>query len=560
MKIKIVALLEFDRIDIFSSLFKKLSTYHDLTLASTQYTPKDIFLEKKILLKKQNISVISFNKYFNISFFQKYTSKLNKRTSLFLLLKEKILYFNYLYTYLKAYKYLKKNNIEVLLIRSDNYHTNEIGFIKAAYDLKIKIIIPSSIMMEPNLSLSYPRSHYQLSNENTIYEKLSFKKYLHKSYGIQIYKNFFNKQAYILNFLSNNNLLSKSPWIFGGSDMTDILCVSNQFHKDISIKYGVEKSKIKIIGDINYDNLYPTSQEKNTHYLKKNISNKIIILALPQLFEHHYLNKEDSKKEIDFLVSKVSSIQDTTLYLSLHPIMDKLTYKYLEEQYNCKIIEDSLNTFLPIADLFVCPPSNTVIWSALCGINTVVFDFYNWNYSSMKVLKSYTFVNDKKKLQKEILYLLDNKIDFTNAHKLLSKDIVFNGKVLETYLNLIDNLAIDKTANSTLLLTLKISILSFWVKYIDNKKLKKLKKINSLIEKYNEFYISPYSPITEDLKDTLNKSDKFKGFIDSNIKKKNIFHVNDIENNNSLVIIYSPNHADVIYKSLKTKFVSVIFD
>ena len=96
---------------------------------------------------------------------------------------------------------------------------------------------------------------------------------------------------------------------------------------------------------------------------------KIIICALPQLAEHNILDWENHWKEIEFLVSTISS-RKQNLILSLHPKMEREKYLFLEEKYNCKIAEERLFEFLPIADLFIATFSSTIIWSVFCEISS----------------------------------------------------------------------------------------------------------------------------------------------------------------------------------------------
>ena len=167
---------------------------------------------------------------------------------------------------------------------------------------------------------------------------------------------------------------------------SDILCLNNYHYKNLYIRHGVDEKKIRVVGDGIYDHIYKQYLNKNSirqDMMKKyclDKDKKNIIIALPQLgvSMENYLT--GTGKEINFLIETLESLNHNTL-ISLHPKMNEKEYKFLEKKYNCKILSERLFDVIPSADLFVATYSSTIIWSILCGVKTVVVDFYEFNYS-----------------------------------------------------------------------------------------------------------------------------------------------------------------------------------
>jgi hypothetical protein len=228
-----------------------------------------------------------------------------------------------------------------------------------------------------------------------------------------------------------------------GSGYSDILCLNNQYYKDIYINRGVDERKIKVVGDGAYDHI--NKQYLQREVLKQKIlkkysldgNKKIVIVALPQLGEHNILPWERHWEEINFLMESLTKL-DQNILISLHPKMDRKKYEFLENKYNCSILDERLADVLPIADMFVATFSSTVVWSILCGIKTVVVDFYELNYTMYDFLTSIKKVDKKENLKATLETTLSEDIDFSKDWKSLSRDEVFDGQTIQRYIKLIN--------------------------------------------------------------------------------------------------------------------------
>ena len=92
-----------------------------------------------------------------------------------------------------------------------------------------------------------------------------------------------------------------------------------------------------------------------------------------------------------------------------------------------KILEEKLVNVLPIADIFVAFYSSTVVWSILCGIKTIVVDFYDLNWTMYDFLTSIKKLHIKDDLVPVLKSTLDNEVDFSRDWHNLSKVDVFDG-------------------------------------------------------------------------------------------------------------------------------------
>ncbi len=353
---------------------------------------------------------------------------------------EDFIFNNFINKYNSLLLLVKEFNIDIFLIEGDRHLGFEPVFLKIAKNLKIPTIIPYMVYFAEEEGL--------IKTKNTVSAKCLFSsKYIKESEENFMHHRRINKYFYphvISNALNRLGVLSQNPWFMGGGD-SGILCLANEQLKNHYIKNGIDKKKIKIIGDISYDKLYKIF--KNRDYIKNELEKKYyldkdknVIIALPQLGEHNILSWDRHWKEINFLMEKLDNLNQNIL-VSLHPKMDREKYQFLENKYNCRILDEKLMDVLPISDVFVATFSSTVIWSILCGIKTVVVDFYNLNYQMYDFLESIKKVDKKDNLKDVLKTIFNENIDFTKDWKSLSRDEVFDGKTIQRYINLINEVS-----------------------------------------------------------------------------------------------------------------------
>ena len=415
-------------------------------------------LEFTIVNKPTKYSLVKINKfnkfknflkkkiknYFIVKQIQKCRKELfNKIKYTFLFTKkfkeqEKKLLNNLQKNYEELKKIIQQHKINILIISGDRHGGEEAAFLKISKKFKIPSIIPYFVFHSfedhilklkwytKKIKPSIFTSSYIINSQNNLKYRMVNGKYYY--------------DHPTANALHKFGVMSQNPWVMG-SGFSDILCLNNQSQKKIYICRGVEKNKIKVVGNIFYDDLY--KQYLNKTKVKKNIiqkyklnkSKKIIIISLPPYAEHGFISWDRQWKELNFLFKNICELNQNIL-ISLHPKNDKEIYKHLESKYNVRILEESLINVLSSADMFVSEFSTTVEFSILCGVKTVLIDTVNLNFKHYNFLKSCKIVKKKSYLKNILAKTLNSKVNFDLDWKNLSKQKVFDGKTIDRYISL----------------------------------------------------------------------------------------------------------------------------
>lgn len=497
--------------------------------------------------------------YPNINFItNKLMHSLHSKYSISDYIKSKLLRLEHEYYYTLAMNYLFNEKIIVVYTHTDLDYRHELAIIKAAKDLNIPVIVPAGIIMEPDLYWIRKKENLKISNNLNSFQKNIYNKISSEKYGKQIIEGYFRYPAYIIDFLLTVDSLSTAPFVFGGSPNIKTLCVANKYSYDISKKNGVPEEKIKILGDVNYDILFRSFNTKNKikETLKIKTDKKIAIFAVPPLFEHKYVSFETSNNDIEFIIKTLTK-NNFFLILSFHPMMNISDYKYLSLKYNCIISSKSLNTILPIADIYVTTLSNTICWSLICGIRTIVYDFYNLESKIGQVFESAIFV-DSKNYFEEAICMGKEKMQIQEKDKyLLSEAEVFDGKALNRYLAMNNKLSKNKIKDNSLNIKLRLYFYENLNKiYMSYLALYYKKILNSILSQEKNIYISPFNDLTQRLSYILKQkfSVNINGFIDKVKHNDEIVKIKNDENN--LILILSPNYGQEIYNNLKNIYKS----
>lgn len=341
--------------------------------------------------------------------------------------------------YDEIYKIVKEFKIQVLLVNGDRHLGYEPVFLKISKELKI----PSVIIFLVSHALEEDMFYADVVTKK-IKPNVLTSRYIKHSQDFLKYK--VVRESYYYphptgNALAKFGVLTPNPYVMG-SGYSDVLCLNNQHYKNMYVTRGVDEEKIRVVGDGAYDDIYNKYLQRDEikRVIYENYSldffKKLIIIALPQLGEHNIVPWKEHWEEIGFLMKILKDLNENIL-ISLHPKMDRNSYDFLEEKYNCFILDERLADVLPIADLFVATFSSTVIWSVLCGVKTVVADFHGKNNDIFDFLVSIKKVERRESLHTILKYTLHHDIDFSEDWRSLSRHAVFDGKTIERYAELI---------------------------------------------------------------------------------------------------------------------------
>lgn len=234
------------------------------------------------------------------------------------------------------------------------------------------------------------------------------------------------KEAYVLRALRKNGILFDNPWVIGGG-YSDLVFVPGKSAFDRYVKIGCNPQKMVITGHGSNDQLYEIYKRRKI--LEKNCQKKYslspnkknIIVALPQLAEHKFMSWEEHWEEIRFICTTMQELNANVLF-SLHPRMDPQKYQFLVEEYGIPILKERLIEVLPIADIYVCTFSSTLEWALLCGIPTVIIDFYSFGYTSYDDVESLKIINNKSDFLTEINLLLSDSLTYKKIQEMAKRD------------------------------------------------------------------------------------------------------------------------------------------
>jgi len=142
-------------------------------------------------------------------------------------------------------------------------------------------------------------------------------------------------------------------------------------------------TKVQVVGQYSHDALYesyakrtPLRREISATYFPESGGNNLLILALPQLFEHNIQNFDLAMQEIDYLVKTLSEIENLNILISLHPKMRPENYAFVKHYKGVNISRKRLYDILPSADLYISAFESTITWSLMCGVISIYIDFY----------------------------------------------------------------------------------------------------------------------------------------------------------------------------------------
>lgn len=331
---------------------------------------------------------------------------------------------------------------DVIITNGDRHFGIEQVILKIGRESNIKNIIPYLVYSgsESCFLLRKGDSLREFSNNLPLIVRYIFKKYSNQFLNYNNKKYLFYSPSKTL-ALGKFGTLSKNPWQMG-CGLADIICANDEYTYKRYLNNNVPERKIKLIGDVVYSNIYNIYLKKekirNSIIKKYNLSfNKnIILISLPQLAEHNLLNWDKHWIEINFLIKSLVKLNEN-LIISLHPKMNLNKYTFLEKKYKCKIARENLSDILPIADLFIATYSSTIVWAVLCGINSIIVDFYGFNSHMYDYLETPRIIKRKSQLLPVSQELLSITQNYFNDWKQLSRSSVFNEKIIRKYNDLI---------------------------------------------------------------------------------------------------------------------------
>ena len=314
----------------------------------------------------------------------------------------KILYLVNVYSKQKSYlkNFLINNNVKYIFLTGDRELGLTPPLIKAANQLKIKVIVYSTLSMSVhNLGLQrkYKSHSPKVKFGNNILNML-----VGFLLPLQTYKTkyglFLFSKGWVTIALKILRMLPLKPWIQGGGN-SDLIFVENRDSFLTLKKFGIDKTKIKLIENIEY------LRTKNSKFRKKN--KRIILFAVPIYFEHKFISWKKHEFELRKYFSILSDYSKDVLF-SFHPKSKIKNYEFIFRDYGFKKEIVSVTDVISKTDLYICGSSSTINLSVihqkptinLCYVSSADEEFH---YKKIKFVK-----NVKNKMQFKNLLEMPN--------------------------------------------------------------------------------------------------------------------------------------------------------
>ena len=288
--------------------------------------------------------------------------------------------------YLEVKKFIEKENPIAIVVSGDRHQQYEPALLRVARENNISIWIPPISVYDNPKDLA----RFKLTrNEDLDVTKTMF---FRRKWPLQCMS---DGHGHIVSFyppwqveiLDRLNMLNPNPWVMGSGNKSRIMVTGEEAKLRLE-SYGLDQRKIEVTGDPEFDYLFDgkKTREKSRSLLTEkyslNPSKRIIMVALPQLYEHKILNYQDHCQTIAHICTVLSD-SNCNVLASLHPKMNIANYRHVERQYKIKILEEPLREVLPSADLFVTGQgSSTKLWAILLLIPTLVLDWYGLDYET----------------------------------------------------------------------------------------------------------------------------------------------------------------------------------
>ena len=233
-------------------------------------------------------------------------------------------------------------------------------------------------------------------------------------------------------------MLPKNPWFLGQSFSDKYLMISKQYLLD-DINDGLKQENVQVVGQLALDDIF--INHKKADQIRKKILLKyfdeyhdgrsIVIVGLPQFYEHNYLGLNESKDEIKYIINAIDHNKNKTIFLSMHPKMSFANYDDLNSINNrTRLFEqEQLKDVLPIADYYYCFNESTLVWAILCKVIPVYLDYYDNNITIENYGGAIQTLSDKKNIKQDILRIEKDKQDIIDLMSVKNKNLPpFDGK------------------------------------------------------------------------------------------------------------------------------------
>ncbi|MFO2979591.1 hypothetical protein SCO50_03525 [Legionella pneumophila serogroup 1] len=180
------------------------------------------------------------------------------------------------------------------------------------------------------------------------------------------------------------DLAPKLPWTINSGDSALIL-VESQFSKDLLVKEGINRRRIKIIGSLKFDSMSPilnsSTRYKQELYQKYGLDfdRKLILCAFPPHLPQRQL--PDFENYEDMMKKWISTLQlsDYNVLYSVHPSGFPDTANAIRSLDQI-VVEEDIANLIPLCDVYLASVSSTIKWARACNKLVLDYDCFHFNY------------------------------------------------------------------------------------------------------------------------------------------------------------------------------------
>lgn len=272
---------------------------------------------------------------------------------------------------------IKRNGVTTLIISNDRTFGVEASAAYAAKKMGVKIVVPAFAY-----SATF-ESCYKLRTAKIYDAKYSVDQRNVMCSDEQGSKAFF--KPFVSKALAELDLHPENPWVLGGG-FSNIVLLDSQREKSRIVAYGGEESKYVVTGIAAHDDVYKNFIIKDS--LKEKVLKEtsmqgkeaILVLALPQYYEHKLMDKSEQLIIFQDLFNKLAQTQ-YSIIISLHPKANPDDYSWINNvSENIIISKRPLTELVTIADVFVGTYTSTVSWALLCQKPCIIIDHPGLNF------------------------------------------------------------------------------------------------------------------------------------------------------------------------------------
>jgi hypothetical protein len=180
-------------------------------------------------------------------------------------------------------------------------------------------------------------------------------------------------------------MLPAQPW-HNCESWCDVRLLISEKNRQEEMAEGASCRTAKVIGQFSLDKLHDACSDReqtrqemmNKYFPDSQPTREIIVLALPQLYEHRVMSDTEAMAEIDAVLGVLDACSGKKTFVSLHPKMSYERYETVNRRYaNIRVVkEERLSNFMPIGRYFVGAFPSTLTWCFYCELVPVFLNYF----------------------------------------------------------------------------------------------------------------------------------------------------------------------------------------